>query len=74
MSLDLQNSQFASKLKATHFTEDEAKDPSLWFRPDPDIWTPPPKDPDIWAPPKPEKFVDYKPITNDYFIPFPMHF
>lgn len=60
MSLDLQNSQFASKLKTTHYNDDEAKDPSLWFRPDPDIWTPPPKDPDVWAPPKIEKFVNYK--------------
>ncbi|XP_037956130.1 katanin p60 ATPase-containing subunit A-like 1 [Teleopsis dalmanni] len=54
MTLDLQNTQFAHKLKA-QIREDETKDPASWFRPDPDIWTPPPKDPDVWGPPKPEK-------------------
>lgn len=56
MTLDLQSSQFASKLR-TQTSETETKDPSSWFRPDPDIWTPPPKDPDVWGPPKPEKYV-----------------
>lgn len=56
MTLDLQTSQFASKLR-TQTSETETKDPSAWFRPDPDIWTPPPKDPDVWGPPKPEKYV-----------------
>ncbi|TMW52710.1 hypothetical protein DOY81_002233 [Sarcophaga bullata] len=54
MTLDLQSSQFASKLR-TQTNETESKDPSSWFRPDPDIWTPPPKDPDVWGPPKSEK-------------------
>ncbi|KAM7363618.1 katanin p60 isoform 1-T1 [Cochliomyia hominivorax] len=54
MTLDLQSSHFASKLR-TQTSETETKDPSSWFRPDPDIWTPPPKDPDVWGPPKPEK-------------------
>ncbi|XP_023300657.2 katanin p60 ATPase-containing subunit A-like 1 isoform X2 [Lucilia cuprina] len=54
MTLDLQSSQFASKLR-TQTSETETKDPSSWFRPDPDIWTPPPKDPDVWGPPRPEK-------------------
>ncbi|GBP08837.1 Katanin p60 ATPase-containing subunit A-like 1 [Eumeta japonica] len=57
MTLDLQSSQFASKLR-THTSEAEARDPSSWFQPDPDIWTPPPKDPDVWGPPKPEKSRD----------------
>lgn len=68
MSLDLQNSQFASKLKTTQYNDDEPKDPSLWFRPDPDIWTPPPKDPDVWAPPKIEKFVQSTPLIVDIMI------
>ncbi|XP_067622617.1 katanin p60 ATPase-containing subunit A-like 1 [Eurosta solidaginis] len=54
MTLDLQNTSFAHRLK-TQISEDETKDPSAWFRPDPDIWTPPPKDPDIWGPPRSEK-------------------
>lgn len=54
MTLDLQNIPFAHKLK-TQVSEDETKDPSAWFRPDPDIWTPPPKDPDVWGPPRSEK-------------------
>ncbi|CAD6992128.1 katanin p60 ATPase-containing subunit A-like 1 [Ceratitis capitata] len=54
MTLDLQNTPFAHKLK-TQVSEDETKDPSAWFRPDPDIWTPPPKDPDVWGPPRSEK-------------------
>ncbi|XP_013098880.1 katanin p60 ATPase-containing subunit A-like 1 [Stomoxys calcitrans] len=54
MTLDLQSSQFASKFRA-QASETETKDPSSWFRPDPDIWTPPPKDPDVWGPPRPEK-------------------
>ncbi|XP_075146953.1 katanin p60 [Haematobia irritans] len=54
MTLDLQNSHFASKFR-TQTSETETKDPSSWFRPDPDIWTPPPKDPDVWGPPRPEK-------------------
>ncbi|XP_018787689.1 PREDICTED: katanin p60 ATPase-containing subunit A-like 1 isoform X2 [Bactrocera latifrons] len=54
MTLDLQNTPFAHKLK-TQVSEDETKDPSAWFRPDPDIWTPPPKDPDVWGPPRLEK-------------------
>ncbi|XP_011185631.2 katanin p60 ATPase-containing subunit A-like 1 isoform X1 [Zeugodacus cucurbitae] len=54
MTLDLQNTPFAHKLK-TQVSEDETKDPTAWFRPDPDIWTPPPKDPDVWGPPRSEK-------------------
>lgn len=56
MTLDLQNIPFAHKLK-TQVSEDETKDPSAWFRPDPDIWTPPPKDPDVWGPPRSEKYI-----------------
>ncbi|XP_073846387.1 katanin p60 [Musca autumnalis] len=56
MTLDLQSSQFASKFR-TQTSETETKDPASWFKPDPDIWTPPPKDPDVWGPPKPEKPV-----------------
>lgn len=58
MTLDLQSSQFASKFR-TQTSETETKDPASWFRPDPDIWTPPPKDPDVWGPPRPEKYVSY---------------
>ncbi|XP_005175526.2 katanin p60 ATPase-containing subunit A-like 1 [Musca domestica] len=54
MTLDLQTSSFASKFR-TQTSETETKDPASWFRPDADIWTPPPKDPDVWGPPKPEK-------------------
>ncbi|KAL9889995.1 katanin p60 ATPase-containing subunit A-like 1 isoform X1 [Glossina fuscipes] len=54
MTLDLQTSQFASKFKS-QTSEMETKDPASWFKPDPDIWTPPPKDPDVWGPPRPEK-------------------
>ncbi|XP_055905632.1 katanin p60 ATPase-containing subunit A-like 1 isoform X2 [Eupeodes corollae] len=56
MTLDLHNTPFAHKLKS-QISEDEMKDPASWFRPDPDIWTPPPKDPDVWGPPRPEKPV-----------------
>ncbi|EDW34336.1 GL22198 [Drosophila persimilis] len=54
ISLDLQTTKFAHKLR--HQLSDESnvnKDPAAWFKPDPDIWTPPPKDPDVWGPPKP---------------------
>ncbi|KAH8291980.1 hypothetical protein KR054_002858, partial [Drosophila jambulina] len=54
ISLDLQTTKFAHKLR--HQLSEESttsKDPSSWFKPDPDIWTPPPKDPDVWGPPKP---------------------
>jgi len=54
ISLDLQSTKFAHKLR--HQLSEEStssKDPSAWFKPDPDIWTPPPKDPDVWGPPKP---------------------
>lgn len=49
--MDLQHSQFASKMK-TQISENDTKDPAAWFRPDPDIWTPPPKDPDVWSQPR----------------------
>ncbi|XP_030562181.1 katanin p60 ATPase-containing subunit A-like 1 isoform X1 [Drosophila novamexicana] len=54
ISLDLQNTKFAHKLRS-QLSEDSNvnKDPAAWFKPDPDIWTPPPKDPDVWGPPKP---------------------
>ncbi|XP_017461369.1 PREDICTED: katanin p60 ATPase-containing subunit A1-like isoform X3 [Rhagoletis zephyria] len=55
MTLDLQNTPFAHKLK-TQISEDETKDPAAWFRPDPDIWTPPPRDPDVWGPPRSENY------------------
>ncbi|KAH8418464.1 hypothetical protein KR009_004454, partial [Drosophila setifemur] len=54
ISLDLQNTKFAHKLRQQLSEESStSKDPSAWFKPDPDIWTPPPKDPDVWGPPKP---------------------
>lgn len=55
MTLDLQNTQFAHKLRTKISEDDTTKDPASWFRPDPDIWTAPPKDPDVWGPPRPEK-------------------
>ncbi|XP_055853169.1 katanin p60 ATPase-containing subunit A-like 1 isoform X1 [Episyrphus balteatus] len=56
MTMDLHNTPFAHKMKS-QISEDEMKDPASWFRPDPDIWTPPVKDPDVWGPPRPEKPV-----------------
>lgn len=56
MTLDLHNIPYAQKMKP-QMSEDEVKDPASWFRPDPDIWTPPVKDPDVWGPPRPEKPV-----------------
>ncbi|XP_044569954.1 katanin p60 ATPase-containing subunit A-like 1 isoform X1 [Drosophila ananassae] len=54
ISLDLQTTKFAHKLRSQLNEESSANsDPSAWFKPDPDIWTPPPKDPDVWGPPKP---------------------
>ncbi|XP_034487781.1 katanin p60 ATPase-containing subunit A-like 1 [Drosophila innubila] len=54
ISLDLQNTKFAHKLRSQLSEESNVnKDPAAWFKPDPDIWTPPPKDPDVWGPPKP---------------------
>ncbi|XP_023178992.2 katanin p60 ATPase-containing subunit A-like 1 isoform X1 [Drosophila hydei] len=54
ISLDLQNTKFAHKLRSQLSDDSNVnKDPSAWFKPDPDIWTPPPKDPDVWGPPKP---------------------
>lgn len=56
MTMDLHNMPFAHKMKS-QISEDETRDPASWFRPDPDIWTPPVKDPDVWGPPRPEKPV-----------------
>ncbi|XP_030239046.1 katanin p60 ATPase-containing subunit A-like 1 isoform X2 [Drosophila navojoa] len=53
ISLDLQNTKFAHKLRAQFSDDSNVNDPAAWFKPDPDIWTPPPKDPDVWGPPKP---------------------
>ncbi|KAH8416970.1 hypothetical protein KR222_000580, partial [Zaprionus bogoriensis] len=54
ISLDLQTSKFSHKLRSQLSDESNVnKDPAAWFKPDPDIWTPPPKDPDVWGPPKP---------------------
>ncbi|KAH8403987.1 hypothetical protein KR215_007720, partial [Drosophila sulfurigaster] len=54
ISLDLQTNKFAHKLRTQLSEESNVnKDPAAWFKPDPDIWTPPPKDPDVWGPPKP---------------------
>ncbi|XP_060646384.1 LOW QUALITY PROTEIN: katanin p60 ATPase-containing subunit A-like 1 [Drosophila nasuta] len=54
ISLDLQTNKFAHKLRTQLSEESHVnKDPAAWFKPDPDIWTPPPKDPDVWGPPKP---------------------
>lgn len=49
MTMDLHNAPFR---RPTTSTENEYKDPAAWFRPDPDIWAPPPHhDPDVFAPP-----------------------
>lgn len=49
MSMDLHN---APLRRVAMSTENEYKDPSAWFRPDPDIWAPPThRDPDVFAPP-----------------------
>lgn len=54
ISLDLQTTKFSHKLRSQLSEESNVtKDPAAWFKPDPDIWTPPPKDPDVWGPPKP---------------------
>lgn len=54
ISLDLQSTKFSHKLRSQLSDESNVnKDPAAWFKPDPDIWTPPPKDPDVWGPPKP---------------------
>ncbi|XP_068156975.1 katanin p60 ATPase-containing subunit A-like 1 isoform X1 [Drosophila tropicalis] len=55
ISLDFQNTKFVQKLRSQSNSEESNsnyKDPAAWFKPDPDIWTPPPKDPDVWGPPK----------------------
>lgn len=51
MTMDLQNAPI--HLRRTNYSTDtENKDPAAWFRPDPDIWCPPPnRDPDVFAPP-----------------------
>lgn len=49
MSMDLHN---APLRRITMNTENEYKDPTAWFRPDPDVWAPPVhRDPDVFAPP-----------------------
>lgn len=49
MTMDLHNVPFR---RPTTSAENEYKDPAAWFRPDPDIWSPPPHhDPDVFAPP-----------------------
>lgn len=49
MTMDLHNAPF--RRPPTKSTE-EYKDPAAWFRPDPDIWSPPSyHDPDVFAPP-----------------------
>lgn len=49
MTMDLHN---APLRRAARTAENEYKDPAAWFRPDPDIWSPPPHhDPDVFAPP-----------------------
>lgn len=47
--MDLHNAPFR---RPNTSSENEYKDPAAWFRPDPDIWAPPPHhDPDVFAPP-----------------------
>lgn len=49
MTMDLHNAPF--RRPPTKSTE-EYKDPAAWFRPDPDVWSPPSyHDPDVFAPP-----------------------
>lgn len=49
MTMDLHNAPFRRNAVSI---ESERKDPAAWFRPDPDIWSPPPnRDPDVFAPP-----------------------
>lgn len=52
MTMDLHNAPFRRPPKSA---DNEYKDPlsaAAWFRPDPDIWAPPPHhDPDVFAPP-----------------------
>lgn len=49
MTMDLHNAPFR---RNTVSVESENRNPAAWFRPDPDIWAPPPnRDPDIFAPP-----------------------
>lgn len=51
MTMDLRNVPFRAH-RAAMSAETENRDPAAWFRPDPDVWAPPPnRDPDIFAPP-----------------------
>ncbi|CAD7092167.1 unnamed protein product [Hermetia illucens] len=50
MTIDLQHTPLVARLR-TPMHEEPTKDPASWFRPDPDIWTPPPRDPDVFGPP-----------------------
>ncbi|XP_031626424.1 katanin p60 ATPase-containing subunit A-like 1 [Contarinia nasturtii] len=50
MTMDLHNAPLFRRLPTK--STDEYKDPAAWFRPDPDVWSPPPHhDPDVFAPP-----------------------
>lgn len=60
MSMDLHN---APLRRVAMSAESEYKDPSAWFRPDPDIWAPPlARDPDVFAPPidRYKQLISYK--------------
>lgn len=51
MTMDLHNAPLFRRPPTT--STDEYKDPAAWFRPDPDVWSPPTPhhDPDVFAPP-----------------------
>lgn len=63
MTMDLHNAPLRRNIVNV---ESERKDPAAWFRPDPDIWAPPPnRDPDVFAPPI-DRYVYVKFIFSYY--------
>lgn len=57
MTTNSKNSAITSRIKSQFQQQQHQQqvetNPAEWFKPDPDIWTPPPRDPDVWDPPTP---------------------
>lgn len=52
MTMNLQNTPVQMMRRTLANAETEHRDPASWFRPDADIWQPPPnRDPDVFGPP-----------------------
>lgn len=57
ITMDLKSAPLLARMRTP--IEEPTKDPSSWFKPDPDVWMPPTnnRDPDVWPPP--EKYFNF---------------